>query len=73
MISWDERTHVQVLVRRGKAKARALTRARVLLKSDEGCTAAIIVAIVLIFVLYRVRRARRAFTQDQTSQSRKPE
>ena len=72
-LSEDERIHVQVFVRRGKANARTLTRARVLLKSDEGCTAAIIVAIVLIFVLYRVRCARRALTQDQTSQSRTPE
>ncbi|MGZ3611137.1 MAG: IS630 family transposase [Ktedonobacteraceae bacterium] len=36
--SCDERTHVQVFVRRGKATARTLTRARVLLKSDEGWT-----------------------------------
>jgi transposase len=37
-LSEDEREHVQVLVRRGKANARRLTRARVLLKSDEGGT-----------------------------------
>ena len=32
----DDRTHVEVFVRRGKANARTLTRARVLLKCDEG-------------------------------------
>src|SRR5258708_28554937 len=37
-LSEDERDHVQVFVRRGKANARTLTRARVLLKSDEGWT-----------------------------------
>src|SRR5258708_33618577 len=37
-LSEDERIHVQVFVRRGKATARTLTRARVLLKSDEGWT-----------------------------------
>src|SRR2546429_7491752 len=35
-LSEDERTHVEVCVRRGKANARTLTRARVLLKCDEG-------------------------------------
>src|SRR5947207_7302819 len=35
-LSEDERDHVQVFVRRGKANARTLTRARVLLKCDEG-------------------------------------
>lgn len=37
-LSEDERDHVRVFVRRGKAVARTLTRARVLLKSDEGWT-----------------------------------
>ena len=37
-LSSDERTHVDFFVRRGKANARTLTRARVLLKSDEGWT-----------------------------------
>ena len=37
-LSGDERTHVEFFVRRGKANARTLTRARVLLKSDEGWT-----------------------------------
>jgi transposase len=37
-LSEEERSHVQVFVRRGKANARTLTRARVLLKSDEGFT-----------------------------------
>lgn len=32
----DDRTHVEVFVRRGKANARTLTRARVLLKCDQG-------------------------------------
>lgn len=36
--SCDERSHVQVFVRRGKANARTLTRARVLLKCDDGWT-----------------------------------
>jgi transposase len=35
-LSEDERTHVQVFVRRAKANARTLTRARILLKCDEG-------------------------------------
>jgi transposase len=35
-LSEDDRTHVEVFVRRGKANARTLTRARVLLKCDEG-------------------------------------
>ena len=35
-LSEDERTHVEVFVRRGKANARTLTRARILLKCDEG-------------------------------------
>ena len=34
----DERQHLQVFVHRGKANARTLTRARVLLKVDEGWT-----------------------------------
>src|SRR5712692_3379692 len=34
-LSEDERTHLEVCVRRGKANARTLTRARVLLKCDE--------------------------------------
>lgn len=35
-LSEDERTHVEVFVRRGKANARTLTRAHVLLKCDDG-------------------------------------
>lgn len=35
-LSEDERTHLHVFVRRGKANARTLTRARILLKCDEG-------------------------------------
>jgi len=35
-LSEDERTHVQVFVRRGKANARTIARARVLLKCDDG-------------------------------------
>ena len=34
-LNCDERTHVQIVVRRRKANARTLTRARVLLKSDD--------------------------------------
>jgi len=37
-LSSDERTHVECFVRRGKANARTLARARVLLKSDEEWT-----------------------------------
>lgn len=37
-LSDDERSYVQVFVRRGKANARTLTRARVLLKCDEDWT-----------------------------------
>lgn len=37
-LSSDEREYVQVFVQRGKANVRALTRARVLLKSDDGWT-----------------------------------
>lgn len=35
-LSEDERTHVEVFVRRGKANARTLTRAHMLLKCDDG-------------------------------------
>lgn len=35
-LSEDERTYLEVFVRRGKANARTLTRARVLLKCEEG-------------------------------------
>lgn len=35
-LSEDERTYLEVFVRRGKANARTLTRAHVLLKCDEG-------------------------------------
>jgi transposase len=35
-LSEDERTHMEVFVRRGKANARTLTRAHVLLKCDAG-------------------------------------
>ena len=35
-LSEDEQTYLQVFVRRGKANARTLTRARILLKCDEG-------------------------------------
>ena len=35
-LSEDERTYLEVFVRRGKANARTLTRAYVLLKCDEG-------------------------------------
>lgn len=35
-LSEDERTHLEVFVRRGKANARPLTRAYVLLKCDAG-------------------------------------
>jgi transposase len=35
-LSEDERTYLEVCVRRGKANARTLTRAYVLLKCDEG-------------------------------------
>src|SRR5215470_6214807 len=40
----DERQHLQVFVHRGKANARTLTRARVVLKVDEGWTDADLVA-----------------------------
>ena len=40
----DERQHLQLFVHRGKANARILTRARVLLKVDEGWTDADLVA-----------------------------
>lgn len=35
-LSEDERTYLEVFVRRGKANARTVTRAHVLLKCDEG-------------------------------------
>ena len=37
-LSEDERTHMEVCVRRGKANARTFTRARALLKASEGWT-----------------------------------
>ena len=45
-LSEDERDHVQVFVRRGKANARTLTQARVLLKSHEGWTDAEIAEVL---------------------------
>lgn len=42
-LSDTEREYVEIFVRRGKANARTLTRARVLLKSNEGWTHAQIV------------------------------
>lgn len=42
-LSADEREYLQIFVRRGKANARTLTRARILLKSDEGWTTAEII------------------------------
>ena len=43
-LSEDERTYLEVFVRRGKANARTLTRARVLLKCDAGWSTDQIVA-----------------------------
>lgn len=34
----EEREHLQHLIRRGKPAARTVTRARILLKADEGCS-----------------------------------
>lgn len=59
-LSEDERDHVQVFVRRGKANARTLTRARVLLKSDAGWTDAEI-AEDLDITEQTVRNIRRRF------------
>src|SRR6266567_5597952 len=56
----DERDHVQVCVRRGKANARTLTRARVLLKSDEGWTDAQIAEVLDIWE-QTIRNIRRRF------------
>lgn len=59
-LSEDKRDRVQVFVRRGKANARALTRARVLLKSDEGWTDAQI-AEVLDISEQTIRNIRQRF------------
>src|SRR5258708_25668567 len=59
-ISEDERAHVQMFVRRGKANARTLTRARVLLQSDEGWTDAEI-AEVLDISEQTIRNIRQRF------------
>lgn len=59
-LSDDERDHVQMFVRRGKANARTLTRARVLLKSDEGWTDAEI-ADVLDLTEQTIRNIRKRF------------
>jgi transposase len=59
-LSEDERTHVQTFVERGEANARNLTRARVLLKSDEGCIDAQI-AEALGITEQTVRNTRKRF------------
>ncbi len=59
-LSSDERTHVEFFVRRGKANARTLTRARVLLKSDEGWTDADI-AEMLDITQQTIRNIRQRF------------
>src|ERR1700676_4300249 len=59
-LSEDERDYVQVFVRRGKANARTLTRARVVLKSDAGWTDAEI-AQVLDISEQTVRNIRQRF------------
>lgn len=74
----DERQHLQVFVHRGKANARTLTRARVLLKVDEGWTDADLVAAFDICPA-TVTNVRRRFAQggleavlhDQVQQHRR--
>jgi transposase len=53
-----EREQLHQLVRRGKAPARRITRARVLLKADEGCTDGAIAAALSIGVstVWRIRK-----------------
>ncbi len=60
LLSEDERDHLRVFVRRGKANARTLTRARVLLKSDEGWTDARITE-ALDFSEQTIRNIRQRF------------
>ena len=61
-LSEDERDHLQVFIRRGKANARTLTRARVLLKSDAGWTDAEI-AEALDLAEQTIRNIRKHFRE----------
>jgi transposase len=57
-LSADERTQLRMLLRRGTASARRLTRARILLKADEDATdAAVAEAVgVGIATVHRIRQ-----------------
>ena len=61
-LSEDERTRVQVFVERGEANERTLTRARILLKSDEDWTDARI-AETLDISEQTVRNTRKRFRE----------
>jgi transposase len=61
-LSTDEREQLQQLLRRGKASARKLTRARVLLKSADGLTDDQIVAALQVGIA-TVERLRKRFVE----------
>lgn len=59
----DERAMLQALVRRGKAQARTVTRARILLHAERGATDAEIVTALGVG-LATVERTRRRFVEE---------
>jgi transposase len=62
-LSEEEREHLQQLIRRGKPAARTVTRARILLKADEGCSDGQIVA-ALSTSLATVERVRQRCVEE---------
>jgi transposase len=59
----EEREHLQHLIRRGKPSARTVTRARILLKADEGCKDQQIV-VALSTSMATVERVRQRFVEE---------
>ena len=62
-LSEEEREHLQQLIRRGKMAARTVTRARILLKADEGCSDGQIVT-ALATSLATVERVRQRCVEE---------
>ena len=59
----EERQHLQQLIQRGKPAARSVTRARIVLKADAGCSDGQIVA-ALDTSLATVERVRQRFVEE---------
>ena len=62
-LSTEERTTLEQLLRRGKAGTRKLTRARILLKADEGLSAEAIAAALQVGTA-TVGRTRQRFVEE---------